>query len=97
MAEGSVPPTPPPVSIDLSNEDILEALEGVVLAPYFSAILKGKTTDEVKYFILGQSPDGYTTLRATDGGVNANLGRGSDPEPNAFLELLRHRLVGRSE
>ena len=86
-------PTKSSVNVaDLPDDDILDALEGVVLAPYFSAILNNPDTGEVKYFVLGQSPDGHTTLRAVTEGMNANLGRGCEPEISAFVALLRERI-----
>lgn len=89
-------PTPP--SIDLSEipeDNILDAMQKIVLAPYFSAVLENSETHEVTYYILGQSPDGFTTLRTVDGTMNANLGRGCEPRLESFVELLRTKTNAR--
>jgi hypothetical protein len=65
-----------------------------VLAPYFSAVVHHRDAEEVRYFVLGQSPDARTTLRAVSSRMNANLGPGCEPELEAFLDLLRKH-VGR--
>lgn len=63
----------------------------MTLAPYFSAILISPMGD-VSYYILSQQPSGGTTLRTVSGGgVNANLGDGSEPELSAFLRSLEAR------
>jgi hypothetical protein len=65
-----------------------------VLAPYFSAVLEDRSSGEVRCYVLGQSPDAQTTLRVVSPEMNANLGRGCEPELDAFLELLRQRTTG---
>ncbi len=76
-------PTPPP--FNLSDPDL-------VLAPHFSAILHSTNDNQVRYFILGQSPTGGTTLRSvTTDGLNANLGPGPDPQIDAFINALKAR------
>lgn len=62
-----------------------------VLAPYFSAVVVDRLSHEVRYFVLGQSPDADTTLRMVSPEMNANLGRGCAPELAEFLKLLRQR------
>ena len=69
-----------------------EAMKDFVLAPYFSAMLVENEGGQVRYFILGQSPDGHTTLRGVTLNMNANLGRGCEPELKAFLDLLQDRV-----
>ena len=86
-------PTPPVVDLsNLSLEEMFARGGHVVLAPYFSAIIWDQT-DSPRYFILGQSPDGFTTLRAVTLNTNANMGRGCEPELEAFVALLRERLA----
>ena len=85
-------PEPPNVNLtDIPDDNILDAMQKIVLAPYFSAILEDAKEGKLTYFILGQSPDGFTTLRTIDGTMNANLGRGCEPQLEAFVELLRSK------
>jgi hypothetical protein len=87
-------PIPAPVDITgVADDRMLEALQQVVLAPYFSAMIEDRQSKQVRYFILGQSPDGHTTLRAVTPEFNANLGPGCEPELQAFLGLLRERIA----
>jgi hypothetical protein len=82
-------------TVDLSNVDadrMFEELGKIVLAPYFSAMVREKNGGAVRYFILGQSPGGGTTLRGVSPDINANLGPGCEPELEAFLQLLRERI-----
>ncbi len=75
-------PTPP--AFDLQSD-------APVLAPHFSAIVE-RIDDEnaVQYFVLGQNPNGVTTLRSLErDGVNANLGEGPEPKLEAFVKTLR--------
>jgi hypothetical protein len=84
-------PTPPAVDLsDLSFTEMMERTRDVVLAPYFSAILRDQNGPP-RYFILGQSPDGFTTLRSVTLELNANLGPGCEPQLDAFVDLLRER------
>jgi len=69
------------------------APSGYVLAPYFSAVVIDRGTDEVHCFVLGQSPDARTTLRKVSPDTNANLGRGCEPNLEAFLGLLRQHVA----
>jgi len=88
-------PPPPPVDLsDLPDEQWFAALRRVVLAPYFSALIEEVKSGDVRYFVLGQSPDGLTTFRSVTPAINANLGRGCEPEIGPFLALLRQRAVG---
>jgi hypothetical protein len=85
-------PVPPPV--DMSDVPIEQMLGGgakFVLAPHFSAVLRG--AGGVQYFILGQAPmGGGTTLRCIlPEGMNCNLGPGPDPQLPAFLDAVRER------
>jgi hypothetical protein len=82
-------PSPPPVGVSAFDQ-AMAALENVVLAPYFSAIIENTDSKEIHYFILGQSPVGSTTLRGVRPGMNANLGEGCEPELDQFIELLRN-------
>ena len=66
---------------------------GYVLAPYFSAVVIDRASGEVRYFVLGQSPDARTTLRKVSPSANTNLGRGCEPKLEAFLALLRQQVV----
>lgn len=85
-------PTPPP--IDLSGIDVtkLEEDQLPVLAPYFSAVVRHRQTQTIRYYTLGQAPfGGGTTLRSIiPDGANSNLGPGPKPQLDAFLERL-HR------
>jgi hypothetical protein len=57
--------------------------------PYLSALLYHPDTDKKQYYVLGQTPfSGGTTLRMVSQGINANLGPGPEPTPEAFLEVL---------
>jgi hypothetical protein len=87
-------PTPPPVDMgELSVEEMLSAGTKLVLAPYFSAIIRWSGRAETQYFILGQAPiGGGTTLRCIlPEGINGNLGPGPEPELSAFLDALREQ------
>lgn len=74
-----------------SFKAVRDAMRNVVLAPYFSAIIYGEQGIE-HYLVLGQSPDGATTLRRVTPRINANLGRGCAPSLAAFVSLLRTTL-----
>jgi hypothetical protein len=82
-------PTPP--SVDMSDVNV-EQLPNIVLAPYFSAIVR--STHDAKYFILGQAPmGGGTTLRRIlPEGMNCNLGPGPEPRLSTFLDAVRERV-----
>jgi len=73
-------PSPPPLRLDTGMP---------ILAPYFSAVIVNEINGPPAYFVLGQAPTGGTTLRTVEGGVNANMGSGSEPTLDAFLQLLR--------
>lgn len=77
------------------NAGLPEEAGQYVLAPYFSAAVVERDTGEVSYFVLGQSPDAWTTLRGVTPTTNANLGPGCIPERAAFLQMLRERAAGR--
>ena len=82
-------PVPPPVDMShMAVEEMLSEANPLVLAPYFSAILRddgGATA----YYILGQAPiGGGTTLRRVSKHVNSNLGPGPAPNLAAFLGAL---------
>lgn len=90
-------PPAPPVNLmhlaHLGDVDLMEAMRGFVLAPYFSAVVYAKLAGTVAhYFVLGQSPEGWTTLREITPEMNANLGPGCEPDLAAFLALLADRL-----
>jgi hypothetical protein len=85
-------PTPPPVDMsDVPIERMVDGGASLVLAPYFSAIIRG--VSEVQYFILGQAPiGGGTTLRCIlPDGMNCNLGPGPEPDLTAFLNAIPER------
>jgi hypothetical protein len=91
-------PTPPPVDMsDVSIEQMVGGGTKVVLAPHFSAILRG--VGGVQYFILGQAPmGGGTTLRCIlPEGRNCNLGPGPEPTLAAFLDAIRERAARQAE
>jgi hypothetical protein len=86
-------PTPPALDLsDLSMEEMLALSGRLVLAPYFSAVLWDRT-GAARYYVLGQSPDGFTTFRKVEPDMNANLGPGCEPALGAFVDLLRERAV----
>lgn len=87
----------PAVDLLANESERLPLVSGYVLAPYFSAVIYNRDLYDVMYFVLGQSPDAQTTLRTVSPALNANLGRGCEPELGAFLELLRARTANRSE
>lgn len=67
----------------------------MVLAPFYSAIVRMPARAGFTYFILGQRPYGGTTLRTIEpGGVHANLGEGPEPSLAAFLAALEERITG---
>lgn len=71
----------------------LDAGLPVVLAPYFSAAIVEETIGRISYYVLGQALTGGTTLRTVtaDGTKvsSANIGEGSEPTLEAFLQLLQ--------
>ncbi|MFZ3122856.1 MAG: hypothetical protein WA104_05775 [Thermodesulfovibrionales bacterium] len=78
-------PTPSPVCLDAGLP---------VLAPYFSAAIIEETTGRISYYVLGQAFTGGTTLRTvtadgTNTITNTNIGEGSEPTLEAFLQLLQ--------
>ncbi|MBY0229713.1 MAG: hypothetical protein K2W96_10575 [Gemmataceae bacterium] len=89
-------PPPSPGQGDLDPTAMLSGMGGV-LVPYFSAIIRGKGTDERHCFVLGQSPmGGRTTFRCvTRDGANCNLGSGPPVEKEAFLDRIRSYLAER--
>jgi hypothetical protein len=88
-------PKQPAVDLmELSVEEMLALGNKVVFAPYFSAIILSKQSKVARYFILGQSPDGHTTLRSVTPEMNANHGSGCEPVLEEFVSLLRERLAG---
>jgi hypothetical protein len=85
-------PQPPPIDMsEMSVEQMMHGGSTFVLAPHFSAIIRGET--DVQYFILGQAPiGGGTTLRCILAeGMNCNLGPGPEPKLTAFLDAVRKR------
>jgi hypothetical protein len=64
-----------------------------VLAPYFSAALLDREAREMRYFVLGQSPDARTMVREVTPEMDANLGSGCAAEREALLSFLRQRLA----
>lgn len=77
----------PPVNIQE-----YDSVDQIVLAPYFAAIIYNRTTNEMKYFILGQSLDAWTTLRKVTFTSNDNLGPGCQPDLEAFTKLLKRHV-----
>ena len=78
-------PTPSPLCLDAGLP---------VLAPYFSAAIVEETIGRISYYVLGQALTGGTTLRTVmataDGTItNTNIGEGSEPTLEAFLQLLQ--------
>jgi len=89
-------PDPPPVDMsDVPVEQIVSGKSTLVLAPYFSAIIRGAGSAEPQYFVLGQAPmGGGTTLRCVlPEGINCNLGPGPEPKLSAFLDAVRERVT----
>ncbi|HXT60071.1 MAG TPA: hypothetical protein VN699_15635 [Pirellulales bacterium] len=85
-------PSPSPIEMsDIEMKEIVGGQPPFVLAPHFSAIIRGPSESQSKYFILGQAPfGGGTTLRRiTADGVNSNLGPGPEPQLTAFLDAIR--------
>ncbi|QDU74263.1 hypothetical protein Pan97_12700 [Bremerella volcania] len=83
-------PTPPPVDMaGKSPEELLRSQPPLVLAPYFSSVLRDRE-GKISYYILGQSPlGGRTTLRCiTADGANCNLGPGPTPTIEQFHAAL---------
>lgn len=85
-------PTPPAVDISsLADDQVESKMATIVLAPYFSAVLRNQQNGDVQYFVLGQSPGGGTTFRRVTPQANANLGPGCEPELESFLALLTEK------
>ena len=91
---------PPPASADLGDlgqldelppEQLMQKLSSVVLAPYFSILLLNNDLKLLEYLILGQSPNGETTLRLVEQDAHSNLGPGCVPELEALLAFLKQR------
>jgi hypothetical protein len=82
----------PAIDLLSSGGGLPEGICSYILAPYFSAIVDDREAGEPRCFVLGQSPDARTTLRAVTPMMNANLGPGCEPELAAFLELLRRKV-----
>jgi hypothetical protein len=84
-------PTPPPLDLSDAIDSELLSAGGLVLAPYFSALIRNKENGQTSYFILGQAPiGGGTTLRSvTADGANCNLGPGPEPVLADFLAAIR--------
>lgn len=83
-------PTPPPVDMsNLSPEEVLNSKTPLVLAPYYSSVLRDRGGKK-HYYILGQSPlGGGTTVRCiTPDGRNCNLGPGPAPTIEEFHAAL---------
>jgi hypothetical protein len=91
-------PTPPPIDLsDVPMEQVASGGSPIVLAPYFSALIREAGADQARYFILGQAPIGEgTTLRCVlREGANCNLGPGPEPVLELFLNAVRERLAHR--
>ncbi len=89
---------PQATPVDLTGKSLEEVKQSAgtwVLAPHFSGILRNKTSQHIRYYVLGQtSMGGGTVLREIDDmGTNANLGAGPAPALDDFVELLRLRLA----
>lgn len=87
-------PAPPPINLTEADIDkVLNASEPLVLAPYFSAIVRDAASDSSTYYILGQAPmGGGTTLRhLSSDGMNSNLGPGPQPVLADFLAAVQGR------
>ena len=84
-------PTPPPVDMsDLPPDQLINPSTPLVLAPYFSAVIRERVEGAGRYYILGQAPfGGGTTLRTITAIANGNLGPGPDPNLGAFLDAVR--------
>lgn len=78
---------PPPSS---PVDETTEVVRTLILAPFFSMVLGPPGSTDVRYFVLGQSFQGPTTLReVTESGTNYNLGPGPEPSEEAFLAQVR--------
>lgn len=91
-------PQPAPVDVEdfeqlqsLPPEQLLQRLASVILAPYFSILLLDDDLVVLEYLVLGQSPDGATTLRLVEQDRHSNLGPGCKPEFDALIEFLTKR------
>ena len=92
---------PQAAPVDLTGKSLEEVKQSVgtwVLAPHFSGVVRNKTNQHIRYYVLGQtSMGGGTVLREIDDmGTNANLGAGPEPVLDAFVELMRQRLYGQA-
>lgn len=88
------PPAPLPDLSDITNPQLGEALRRVVLAPWFSAlVILHDGPEGLRYFVLGQAPDGGTTLRSVDTSLNVNLGPGCEPDLERFVTFLEARFA----
>lgn len=85
-------PVPPPIELSsVPPEKLLSETAPLVLAPYFSAVIRRERTHESEYYVLGQAPlGGGTTLRCVEpDGKNCNLGPGPNPDLDAFLNAVK--------
>ncbi|MFZ6709455.1 hypothetical protein [Undibacterium sp. TC9W] len=88
---------PQATPVDLTGKSLEEVKQSAgtwVLAPHFSGIVRNKSSQHIRYYVLGQtSMGGGTVLREIDDmGTNANLGAGPQPALDTFVELMRQRL-----
>lgn len=84
-------PTPDKVDLlDLPESELAEAMQNTILAPYFSAVVQ-RGEAPLEYFVLGQAPDGHTTLRTVTQAANTSLGPGCMPDLDSFLAMLDYR------
>jgi hypothetical protein len=66
-----------------------------ILAPYFSGMVLDHADGGISYFVLGQSLDGGTTLRAVKSdGSQESLGEGGPPILKAFIGTLLRETFG---
>jgi hypothetical protein len=96
-------PKPPPQTEQPNRQDVVDLLsqgkklspEAVpVLGPFFAVACHNTQTNEIHFYILGQSPKEGTTLRVAleNGKGHANCGPGPEPSPSSFLQAVADRL-----
>ena len=94
-------PQPKPINYSgQSFTDFADEIRGgnLVIAPYFSAVVRHSGSGHTDYFVLGQtSTGGGTVIRRIDcEGTNESLGAGPEPKLNLFLVEIKRHLAGRT-
>lgn len=77
-------PKPPGYAPEMGNR---------LLAPYFSAVIRDTGDGKCEYYVLGQSPDGGTTIRSVQEDEHTLVGGGVEPTLECWIAHLRHKYL----